>query len=68
MPRLVKDQKSGIWLFRWTLPKTHRQNLNQKTLYITLRTRDARKAQCQAALLNLRVEASKELRSRVSER
>ena len=61
MPRLVKDSKSGIWFFRWSLPKSHQQTLNQKTLYITLRTRDARLAQCQAALLNLRVEAMKRI-------
>jgi len=30
MPRLVKDRKSGIWFFRWSLPKSHQQNLNQK--------------------------------------
>ncbi|WP_306546611.1 tyrosine-type recombinase/integrase [Malikia spinosa] len=61
MPRLVKDGKSGIWFFRWSLPKSHQQNLNQKTLYITLRTRDARLAQSHAALLNLRVEAMKKI-------
>lgn len=61
MPRLVKDNKSGIWFFRWSLPKSHQQSLNQKTLYITLRTRDARLAQCHAALLNLRVEAMKKI-------
>jgi integrase len=61
VPRLVKDRKSGIWFFRWSLPKSYQQNLNQKTLYITLRTRDARMAKCHAALLNLRVEAMKSI-------
>jgi len=42
MPRLVKDAKSGIWFFRWSLPKPHQKNLNQKTLYTSLQTRDAR--------------------------
>ena len=27
-PRLVKDAKSGIWFFRWSLPKPHQKNLN----------------------------------------
>lgn len=58
MPHLVKGSKSGIWFFRWSLSKSYQQNLNQKTLYITLRTCDARLAQCQVALLNLRVEAN----------
>ncbi len=61
MPRLVKDTKSGIWFFRWSLPKLHQKNLNQKTLYMSLQTRDARLAQCFAALLNLRVEAMKKI-------
>ena len=59
MPRLVKDAKSGIWFFRWSLPKLHQKNLSQKTLYMSLQTRDARLAQCLVALLNLRVEAMK---------
>ena len=42
MPRMVKDAKSGIWFFRWSLPRLHQKNLNQKTLYMSLQTRDAR--------------------------
>ena len=61
MPRLVKDAKSGIWFFRWSLPKLHQKNLSQKTLYMSLQTRDARLAQCLVALLNLRVEAMKKI-------
>jgi hypothetical protein len=30
MPRLIRDGKSGIWFFRWPLPKSHQQSLNQK--------------------------------------
>lgn len=61
VPRLVKDNKSGIWFFRWSLPKAHQQRLNQKTLYLSLRTRDSTVAKCHAALLNLRVEAMKKI-------
>lgn len=61
MPRLVKDGKSGIWFFRWSLSKSHQQNLNQQTLYITLPTRHTRLAHSHAALLNLRVEAMKKI-------
>ena len=61
VPRLVKDHKTGIWFFRWTLPKTLQQLLDRKTLYQSLQTRDARHAQCQAALLNIRVEGMKKI-------
>ena len=42
VPRLVKDAKSGIWFFRWSLPKLHQKNLYQKSLYMSLQTRDTR--------------------------
>lgn len=61
VPRLVKDTKSGIWFFRWSLPKLHQRELKQKSLYISLKTRDSRLAQCQAALMNLRAEAMKKI-------
>lgn len=61
MPRLVKDAKSGIYFFRWLLPKNQQQNLQRKSLYISLRTRDFRLAQCHAALMNLRVEKMKKI-------
>lgn len=61
MPRLVKDAKSGIYFFRWSLPKNQQQNLQRKSLYISLRTRDFRLAQCHAALMNLRVEKMKKI-------
>lgn len=60
-PRLVKDRKSGLWFFRWSLPKLLQQDLGKKSLYFSLRTRDAKLAKCYAAILNLRVEAMKKV-------
>lgn len=42
MPRLVKDTKSAIWFFRWSLPKQLQEPLGRKTLYLSLKTREAR--------------------------
>ena len=61
VPRLVKDGKSGIWFFRWSLPKHLQQVVQKKTVYITLQTREARLAKCLAAFLNLRVEAMRKI-------
>lgn len=61
MPRLVKDAKSAIWFFRWSLPKQLQEPLGRKTLYLSLKTREARLAKCLAAVLNLRVETMKKL-------
>ena len=61
MPRLVKDTKTAIWFFRWTLPKRIQQDHLPKTLYLSLRTRELRLAKCLAGVLNLRVETMKKL-------
>ena len=61
MPRLVKDTKSALWFFRWSLPKRLHEPMGCKTLYLSLKTRDARLAKCFAAALNLRVEMMKKL-------
>lgn len=61
MPRLVKDSKTAIWFFRWSLPIALQQSLNRKSLYISLKTRNLRLAQCLAGVLNLRVETMKKL-------
>ena len=61
MPRLVKDTKTAIWFFRWTLPKRIQQDHHPKTLYLSLRTRELRLAKCLAGVLNLRVETMKKL-------
>lgn len=61
MPRLVKDFKTAIWFFRWSLPKTLQLTHHRKSLYISLKTRDLRLAQCLAGVLNIRVETMKKL-------
>lgn len=61
MPRLVKDTKTALWFFRWSLPKTWQPRLERKSLYISLKTRELRLAKCLAAVLNLRVETMKKL-------
>lgn len=42
MPRLVKDSKTAIWFFRWSLPKHLQQTLERKSIYHSLRTRELR--------------------------
>lgn len=61
MPRLVKDTKSALWFFRWSLPKRLHEPMGCKTLYLSLKTREARLAKCLAAVLNLKVEMMKKL-------
>ncbi len=61
MPRLIKDPKSALWFFRWSLPKRLQEPMGCKTLYLSLKTREARLAKCLAAVLNLKVEMMKKL-------
>ncbi len=59
MPRLVRDNKSGIYLFRLVLPRALVQGTRQRCLYVSLQTRENKQARAKAALLNLRIEMSK---------
>ena len=59
MPRLVRDQKSGVYFFRLVLPRSLAQTPAQKCLYVSLKTRENKQARAKAALLNLRIEMSK---------
>ncbi len=61
MPRLVKDTKSALWFFRWSLPKRLHEPMGCKTLYLSLKTREARLIKCMATVLNLKVEMIKKL-------
>ena len=59
MPRLVRDQKSGVYFFRLVLPRSLAATTTQKCLYVSLKTRENKQARAKAALLNLRIEMSK---------
>lgn len=59
MPRLVRDNKSGIYFFRLVLPRTSANDKKQRCFYMSLQTRENKVARAKAAILNLRVEMTK---------
>jgi len=59
IPRLVRDNKAGIYQFRLTLPEALARAIDQTSIYTSLQTREYKQARAKAVLLNLRVEMSK---------
>ncbi|TKC91705.1 hypothetical protein FAZ69_04490 [Trinickia terrae] len=59
IPRLVRDSKTGIFYFRYTLPRHLAAQINQTSIYTSLRTRNNKQARAMAAMLNYGIEMSK---------
>jgi len=59
VPRLVRDNKTGIFYFRYTLPRQLAIQANQTSIYTSLRTRNNKQARAMAAMLNYGIEMSK---------
>lgn len=59
IPRLVRDNKTGIFYFRYTLPRQLAIQANQTSIYTSLQTRNRKRARVIAALLNYGIEMSK---------
>lgn len=61
VPRLVRDKKTGIYLFRVVLPKRISSSSKQSCVYVSLKTRENKLARSIAAVLNFRIEMNKPL-------
>jgi len=59
VPRLVRDNKTGIFYFRFTLPRRIASAIHQTSIYTSLRTRNQKQARAIATLLNYGIEMSK---------
>ncbi|VWD44067.1 hypothetical protein BLA50215_05610 [Burkholderia lata] len=59
IPRLVRDTKTGIAYFHYPLPRRLAPQINQTSIYTSLRTRNNKQARAMAAMLNYGIEMSK---------